>query len=70
MDVSIALFQDPDLQNELMELLGDRFGDFLETSVNLKVKEDFDKKIYQVVSEDQLPALRTFCRQYKPSLRG
>lgn len=63
------VFQDQDLQDELMGIIGDRFGDFFETKESLAVAEDFDRRIYKTVTEKDLPTLRTFCRQYKASLR-
>jgi hypothetical protein len=63
------VFEDDDLKDALMELVGDRFGEFFDTKVSLKVTEDFDRRIYDVVDKGNLPALRTFARPYKPSLR-
>ena len=57
------------LKEELMELLGERFGDFFVASVSLKVAEEFDRRIYGFVEKEDLAALRTFARPYKPSLR-
>jgi hypothetical protein len=63
------VFQDEELQNELMELLGDRWEDFFETTTKLEVCENFSQLIYQVLEPGQLAGLRTFARQYKPSIR-
>jgi len=70
-DVSLKeeVFKDQQLQNELMALVGDRFGDFFETKASVKVKDDFDKNIFKHVTKKTLPILRTFCRPYKASLR-
>jgi len=70
-DVSLKdeVFKNQELQDELMALVGERFADFFETKVTVKVKPDFDKNIYKVVDKDTLPTARTFCRPYKPSLR-
>jgi hypothetical protein len=64
------IFEDSDLQEELMNRLGDRFAVFFETVTSLKVCDEFDRKVYQAVDSDSLAALRTFCRPYTPSLRG
>jgi len=64
------VFEDDDLQAELMECMGDRFTVFFDTTTNLKVCNEFDRKLYRAVDEDNLAALRTFCRPYTPSLRG
>jgi len=64
------VFENDDLQAELMERLGDRFAVFFETTTSLKVCDEFDRKVYQAVDQDNLAALRTFCRPYTPSLRG
>jgi hypothetical protein len=63
------VFTDESLQAELMEIIGDRFADFFETTTKLEVCENFSQLIYQVLQPDQLAALRTFARQYKPSIR-
>jgi hypothetical protein len=72
-DFSVKLraevFTDEGLQGELMELVGERFEDFFETVVALKVRERFNEKIYRAVEDDGLPDLRTYCRPYKPALR-
>ena len=63
------VLEDEGLQAELMGLIGDRFGDFFETKQTLAVQDGFDGMIYNVVEKESLPLLRTFVRQYKPSLR-
>lgn len=64
------VLEDEELQEELMQLVGDRFADFFETVTKLKVKDEFDKKVYGVVTEEELPILRTWARPYTPSLRA
>ncbi|MDI6752798.1 MAG: hypothetical protein QME78_00200 [Thermodesulfobacteriota bacterium] len=64
-----AVFEDEALQAELMGLVGERFADFFETEVKLGVCEDFSRLVYQAVQPEQLDTLRTFARQYKPSIR-
>ena len=63
------VFENEELQAELMELIGDRFGDFFEATVSLAVCEDFSRLIYQAVQPEQMDTLRTFARQFKPSIR-
>lgn len=63
------VFEKEELQAELMELVGDRFEEFFETVLGLKVREDFNKNLYRVVAKDELPELRTFCKPYKAALR-
>jgi len=63
------IFEDENLQAELMALVGERFADFFETTVSLGVVEGFSREIYRAVAPEQMEALRTFARQYKPSLR-
>ena len=63
------VLENEDLQGELMELIGDRFSEFFETKQSLAVAEGFDGRVYSVVDKENLPVLRTFVRQYKPSLR-
>lgn len=64
------VFEDEDLQNELMGLVGDRFGEFFDTITNVKVKEGFDKTLYKAVDKEKLQDLRLLARQYSPSVRG
>jgi hypothetical protein len=64
-----AVFEDEALQAELMELVGERFGDFFDTEVKLTTCENFSQAIYQAVEPGQLDNLRVFARQYKPSIR-
>ena len=64
------VFENSELQEELMDRLGDRFAVFFETTTSLKVCDEFDRKVYQAVDQDSLATLRTFCRPYTPSLRG
>jgi len=63
------VFQDEELKTRLMELVGPEFGTFFDTKVSLKVRDEFDRRVYSVVEDKDLPALRTFARPYKPSLR-
>jgi len=63
------VFTDDDLQAELMALVGERFADFFETTTSLSVTEGFSREIYRAVPPEQMDALRTYARQYKPSIR-
>jgi hypothetical protein len=63
------VFESEELQAEIMALVGERFGDFFETTVSLAVREGFCQAVYRAVAPEQLAALRTFARQYKPSIR-
>jgi len=64
------VFQDADLKAELENSLGDRFSAFFDVVSTLKVRDEFDKKIYQHVTDEKtMEVLRTFARPYKPSLR-
>lgn len=63
------VLEDGDLQAELMGLVGERFADFFETDVKLAVAEGFSREIYRAVPPEHLDALRTYARQYKPSIR-
>ncbi len=64
-----SVFEDEALAAELMELLGDRWGDFFDTEVKLSVCDDFSRVVYQAVEPEQLDNLRVFARQFKPSIR-
>lgn len=70
-DVSLKseVMENEELQAELMGLVGERFAEFFETKMKLSVCENFDRRVYDVLTEKEMPTFRTFCRQYKPSLR-
>ena len=62
------VFDNEELSDELMELLGDRFEDFFETVTHRKVCVDFDKKLYTLdpeVRED----VKELAKQAKPALK-
>jgi hypothetical protein len=63
------VFQNETLQSELMGLVGERFGEFFESQLSLSVREEFDRDIYKVVRPDELAVLRTWAKQFKPSIR-
>ncbi len=63
------VFTDEGLQAELMELVGERFADFFETTVSLGVCEDFSRLVYRVLEPGRMDDFRTYARQYKPSIR-
>ena len=63
------VFEDDNLQGQLMNLIGEHFGTFFDTVKSLKVCERFDELVYRRIKKKDMDALRTFCRQYKPSLR-
>jgi len=64
------VFQDEELKTDLMDLVGERFSEFFETAITLKVKDGFNEKVYRAVeSADALADFRTFCRPYKAALR-
>ncbi|MDI6854037.1 MAG: hypothetical protein QME75_10610 [Deltaproteobacteria bacterium] len=63
------VFESEELQAELMALVGERFGDFFETAVSLAARECFSQAVYRAVAPEDLQLLRTFARQFKPSIR-
>lgn len=63
------VFEDDEMQATLMDLIGEHFSDFFDTVKTMKVAEGFDQRIYNKIKPEDLETLRTFCRQYKPSLR-
>lgn len=62
------VFENDELSDELMNLLGDRFGDFFETITNRKVCEDFDKKLFDL-DPDVREDVKLLTKQAKPALR-
>jgi hypothetical protein len=67
--INSEVFTDEAKQKELMELLGDRWNDFFETTVTYKVSSDFDEKVYTELKPDGLKDLKVFMKQSKPSIR-
>ena len=64
------VFTDDEKQAELMELLGDRWNEFFDTTASNKPCDDFDEKVYKVLDADELNDLNVYCKQSKPSVRG
>lgn len=71
------VFDDDDKQEELMELLGEKFAEYFDVTTKLSVAEDYDKNIYSVVKgknknakQAELDKVRTYVKMYKPALRG
>ena len=62
------VFTDEVKQKELMELLGDRWNDFFDTTVVKTVPADFDKAIYGLGKEKK-DDLEVLMKQSKPSVR-
>jgi hypothetical protein len=62
------VFENQEKQQRLMELVGDAWGEFFETSEKLKVRDGFDERVFEVLDEEGMAKLRVFCQQYKASL--
>jgi hypothetical protein len=60
-----------ELQDEFIEIIGeDNFARFFDTNSKFKVKDDFDKNIYEVVkTKGKLEEVRAFIKQYKAALK-
>jgi hypothetical protein len=63
------IFTNKELQKKLMDLVGDNFAEFFETTTTYSVVEDFDAKIFQTLGKGKISDLRQFVKQSKPSLR-
>ncbi len=64
------VFLNEEKQNELMDLLGDKFNEFFDVDTKLKTKGNFDQNVYGVVkTQSKLDEVRTFAKQNKPSIR-
>ncbi len=64
------VLEDEKLQAELMELIGpENFARFFSTTKKLSTVKGFDARVYQAISEDKLPELRTFIKPTKPSIK-
>lgn len=66
--VKPEIFENKEMQEALMEMVGDRFNEFFEVTKNRKPVEDFDKKIFKL-GKDGVDDLRVFMKQSKPSVR-
>lgn len=64
------VFTDEAKQNEFIALMGDRFGDFFESTVVLKVKSGFQERMYQLAkTEEKLVEISSLITQKKPFLK-
>jgi len=63
------VFENEELQKDLLSLMGNRLKDFFESELILNVVENFSQEIYQVVDKNGLKLLRSLCQQSKPSLK-
>lgn len=63
------VFDNAALQQRLVDLLGDDWSTFFDTTVTHKVVSGFDAEIYKAVPADRLREARTMLKQSKPSLR-
>jgi len=57
------------LSDELTNLVGDRFGEFFNIVVSMKIKPGFKSNVYRAVNSQGLSNLRTYVKQYKPSMK-
>jgi len=62
------VYTDPELQERLMDLLGNEFELFMESKLSLKPRENFAQKLY-ALGVDVVESVRVFVKQAKPSLR-
>ena len=68
--VKPEVFQNPELQKELMSLLEDKFDEFFEITSSLVAKENFDSNVFKAVKNSAgLQKVRSFAKQSKPSIR-
>lgn len=64
------VFTDEAKQNEFIALMGDRFGDFFESTVTLKVKSGFQERVYGIAkTDDKLVQILSLIIQKKPFLK-
>lgn len=64
------VFKNDALQEELMELLGDNFSRFFDVTTSLKVKENFDEKVYAFAkTAKKLSDIRTLVEPIKATLK-
>lgn len=64
------VFQDPEKQELLVKLVGDKFDELFETTVKYKAASGLKENIYSFVKDvDKLQDLRDVLPQYKASIR-
>lgn len=64
------VFQNENLQNELMELLGDDFSKFFNTFTTLKVQEDYDENVYLFAKTPEILAdIRVLVKPSKSAIK-
>ena len=68
--VKEEIFENEELQQALVDLVGERFADFFEFKAKLTVVDGFNAAVYKYVDSEKLTDLRVFVRPYKASLRG
>jgi len=66
--VKAEVMESDELQEKLMELLGDEFGTYFETITTRKVCTDFDKKLYDL-DESTREEVKELAKQAKPALK-
>lgn len=65
------VFADDKKQEELMNLLGEKFGEFFNVETKLALADDYDKNIFGIVkNQAELDKVRTYIKMYKAALRG
>lgn len=64
------VFADEKKQEEFLALIGDRFGDFFESSVVQKVNSGFQERVYNIAkTEEKLIEIMSLITQKKPFLK-
>lgn len=66
--VKAEVMESDELQEKLMNLLGDNFGTFFETVTHRKVCENFDKKLFDLDDETR-EDVKELAKQAKPALK-
>ena len=66
--VKAEVMESDELQEKLMNLLGDEFGTFFETVTHRKVCENFDKKLFDLDDETR-EDVKELAKQAKPALK-
>ena len=64
------VFEDADLQKELVTLMGDKFAKFFTTSVKTSLKPGFDERMYKIAKDKaKVMQIRGLCGKNKPFLK-
>jgi hypothetical protein len=65
------VFENKELQAELVQIMGDKFGKFFETVVKYSTKEGFDERMYKIANGSKAKVMQicSVCGKAKPYIK-